>query len=289
METDVASTGWVAVLPVKRLTMAKTRLRGAVPGIPHDRLVLAMAADTLAAVLASPLVRRALAVTDDPDVTSTLAGLGAERVPDDGGTGLNAALARGAALAAGSPVVALTADLPALRPAELTAALTALAGDTRGFVPDAAGTGTVLLAAPAGAGLDPHFGPGSASAHAASGAVRLTGDWPSLRRDVDTAADLAAATALGLGRHTAELVGADRRYRVLRGDELGGGGVQGTVATFDERTGAGSVLLDDGAEVTFPGAAFAASGLRLLRIGQRVRLDRDDTGQISRVTLPTFP
>jgi 2-phospho-L-lactate guanylyltransferase len=65
--------------------------------------------------------------------------------------------------------------------------------------------------------------------------------------------------------------------------------MQGTVATFDERTGAGSVLLDDGAEVRFPASAFAASGLRLLRIGQRVRLDRDDTGEISRVTLPTFP
>jgi 2-phospho-L-lactate guanylyltransferase len=65
--------------------------------------------------------------------------------------------------------------------------------------------------------------------------------------------------------------------------------MQGTVATFDERTGAGSVLLDDGAEVRFPASAFAASGLRLLRIGQRVRLDRDDAGQISRVTLPTFP
>jgi cold shock CspA family protein len=65
--------------------------------------------------------------------------------------------------------------------------------------------------------------------------------------------------------------------------------MQGTVATFDERTGAGSVLLDDGAEVRFPAAAFAASGLRLLRIGQRVRLDRDGRGEIIRGTLPTFP
>ena len=65
--------------------------------------------------------------------------------------------------------------------------------------------------------------------------------------------------------------------------------MQGTVATFDERTGAGSVLLDDGAEVSFPASAFAASGLRLLRIGQRVRLERGDAGQISRVTIPTFP
>jgi 2-phospho-L-lactate guanylyltransferase len=65
--------------------------------------------------------------------------------------------------------------------------------------------------------------------------------------------------------------------------------VQGTVAAFDELTQAGSVLLDDGAELAFPAEAFAASGLRLLRVGQRVRLDRDEAGRVTRVTLPTLP
>src|SRR5919204_619987 len=67
------------------------------------------------------------------------------------------------------------------------------------IVPDASGTGTTLLTAPSGAALNPRFGTGSAAAHAASGAVPLVGPWPSLRRDVDTAADLRAAAALGLG------------------------------------------------------------------------------------------
>jgi 2-phospho-L-lactate guanylyltransferase len=65
--------------------------------------------------------------------------------------------------------------------------------------------------------------------------------------------------------------------------------MQATVATFDERTGAGTVLLDDGSEMAFPAEAFAASGLRLLRLGQRVRLDRDPSGAVTRVTLPTLP
>jgi 2-phospho-L-lactate guanylyltransferase len=65
--------------------------------------------------------------------------------------------------------------------------------------------------------------------------------------------------------------------------------VQGTVATFDTVTGSGTVLLDDGTEVRFPADAFAASGLRLLRLGQRVRLDRDASGQVSKVALPTMP
>jgi 2-phospho-L-lactate guanylyltransferase len=94
----------------------------------------------------------------------------------------------------------LTGDLPALRPAELGDALGRVAA--RSFVPDAPGTGTVLLAAVAGVALDPHFGVGSAAAHAASGAERIAGDWPSLRRDVDTVADLRAVLTLGVGPHT---------------------------------------------------------------------------------------
>jgi len=64
--------------------------------------------------------------------------------------------------------------------------------------------------------------------------------------------------------------------------------VQATVKDFDERTGAGSVLLDDGREVAFDPAAFAAGGLRLLRFGQRVRLEYDGD-RLVRVTIHTLP
>ena len=66
-------------------------------------------------------------------------------------------------------------------------------------------------------------------------------------------------------------------------------GMQGTVATFDDASRTGTVLLDDGAELAFPAAAFDASGLRHLRLGQRVRIDHDDVGTVTKVTLPTFP
>ena len=66
-------------------------------------------------------------------------------------------------------------------------------------------------------------------------------------------------------------------------------GVQGTVSEFESSTGSGAVLLDDGSRVPFPAAAFAASGLRLLRVGQRVRLERGDDGAVARVTLVTMP
>jgi 2-phospho-L-lactate guanylyltransferase len=66
-------------------------------------------------------------------------------------------------------------------------------------------------------------------------------------------------------------------------------GVQGTVATWDPESGAGSVLLDDGTPVAFPATAFHASGLRLLRLGQRVRLGYGPDGAVSEVSLITMP
>lgn len=64
--------------------------------------------------------------------------------------------------------------------------------------------------------------------------------------------------------------------------------MQGTVATFEQDKG-GSVLLDDGSTLTFGADAFAASGLRLLRLGQRVRIELGPGGVVSRLTLPTLP
>jgi cold shock CspA family protein len=54
--------------------------------------------------------------------------------------------------------------------------------------------------------------------------------------------------------------------------------MQATVSTFDPDTFTGSVLLDDGVEVAFPSTALAGTGLRLLRPGQRVRLETSGAG-----------
>jgi 2-phospho-L-lactate guanylyltransferase len=64
--------------------------------------------------------------------------------------------------------------------------------------------------------------------------------------------------------------------------------MQGTVASFDASTRGGVLLLDDGTELTFGARAFDASGLRLLRLGQRVRIDTEPDGTVVRVTLPTM-
>jgi 2-phospho-L-lactate guanylyltransferase len=198
---------WSLVVPVKVLARAKSRL--AVLAGPHrEALALAMAADTVAAALACPVVDRVVAVTDDAEAARVLAALGALVAGDDPDRGLNPALRHGADLVAarwpGSGIGALAADLPALRPAELEAGLRAAARFPQAFVADAAGSGTTLYAAGPGTRFWPRFGPGSAARHRAAGAAELTlPGLSSLRRDVDQPPDLSAASDLGVGPRTA--------------------------------------------------------------------------------------
>jgi 2-phospho-L-lactate guanylyltransferase len=62
--------------------------------------------------------------------------------------------------------------------------------------------------------------------------------------------------------------------------------MQGTVATYDPDTQAGTLLLDDGSELAFPPEAFRRSGLRLLRPGQRLTVETDTAGGVERLRLP---
>lgn len=206
----VAVPAWSVVVPAKRLAVAKTRLRpltdiAADPAVAHDALVLALLADTLTAALGCSLVAEVVVVTDEPAAADLAHRLGARTVADEPDAGLNAALEHGAGAATGDAVAALSSDLPALRPAELGAALTAAGAAPRCLVPDVHGTGTTLLTA-VGTPLRPRFGSGSARTHQEDGAVPLAGDWPGLLRDVDALDDLRAAVALGVGRRTAHLL-----------------------------------------------------------------------------------
>ncbi|MFG2789373.1 hypothetical protein [Streptomyces sp. NPDC048419] len=64
--------------------------------------------------------------------------------------------------------------------------------------------------------------------------------------------------------------------------------MQATAYTYDPNTRDGSVLLDDGTPVPFDAAAFDAGGLRLLRPGQRVRIELEGTKDSPRITLVTL-
>jgi cold shock CspA family protein len=53
--------------------------------------------------------------------------------------------------------------------------------------------------------------------------------------------------------------------------------MQASVHRYDDNDGSGSVLLDDGREIPFDGEVMDASGLRLLRPGQRVSIEMSDS------------
>lgn len=61
--------------------------------------------------------------------------------------------------------------------------------------------------------------------------------------------------------------------------------MQGSVHTFDPGDDSGSVLLDDGRVVALGTDALLGSGLRGLRVGQRLSLDlvAGDPGTVARV------
>jgi 2-phospho-L-lactate guanylyltransferase len=201
---DAVSSEWTVVLPLKGGANAKSRL-----GAPA-RLATAIALDCLDAVLACDPVGTVVVVTADSRL-GELAGAGGALVRPESvpGAGLPAAIRDGLAGIHGRCAV-LLGDLPALRPADLSTALRLAADRLTGelprpgmvFVPDAEGTGTVLLTALRPADLRPAFGPASAAAHQAAGALRLDVDLARLRRDVDTPADLRVAVTLGVGPRT---------------------------------------------------------------------------------------
>lgn len=193
---------WRLIVPVKGAPDAKSRLR-VDPGVARIDVARAMALDTIEAALASPAVASVLVVSSDPQVAAMVTGAGA-RVEPDPGTGLNDAVRRGRdRLAAESDarVAVLLADLPALRAPDLTAALEVCSRYDAAYVPDAEGTGTVLLTAARPDLLQPAFGADSAHRHHEV-AHRTELDLPRLRRDVDLAVSLSSAQALGLGPRT---------------------------------------------------------------------------------------
>lgn len=267
---------WHLVVPVKGGASAKSRLHPPA-GVGREDLALALATDCLTACCAGMPPGRVLVVTSDERVRAVARGLGA-RIVADPGAGLDAAVVAGRDQAVATdpegPVAVLLGDLPSLRPDDLVSALAVAVAHPLALVPDASGTGTVLLTAVEGTSLQPSFGEGSAARHEAAGHHRLELALPRLRTDVDDDRALRAALALGVGAATAGVLAAAPATLPP---------MQASVHSFDEETGAGSALLDDGREVRFSSAVFAASALRHLRVGQRLSIDLGEGTTVDRL------
>ncbi len=206
-------SGWAVIIPVKPTAIGKSRLE--IPGVDRVTLARAIALDTIAAAVACPAVAQVHVVTDDGALVALAFDIpGLRFTSEDDGTstarGIDPAVAVGARRAGeGMPRAALLGDLPALRTEDLEAALVSASAVDRAVVADAEGTGTTLVTAGRGIALETSFGAGSFARHVALGCVPLAiADSSTLRRDVDTAEQLDAAAALGVGPRTARVLAA---------------------------------------------------------------------------------
>lgn len=199
-----ASRTW-ALVPIRGLETAKTRLGGDLDPEERAALVTELLRRTLAATRDAPRIAGTVVVTTDgaaAEIARLHDAIGlVERAP-----GLNAAItaARSVAEARGATgVLVLPADLPAVSAAALDDLLATADEATRdepvvGLVADRHGSGTnVLFLRPPGV-IEPAFGAGSRVRHElaaiAVGARFLELGGP-LSLDVDTAADLLDAEA----------------------------------------------------------------------------------------------
>jgi 2-phospho-L-lactate guanylyltransferase len=185
-----------AVVPVKALAAAKSRLRPRLGDRDALRLTLAMLGDVLEALLAVRALGPVAVVTPDAEVAEVARAAGADaRVRPD--PGLNAAVDdAAAALAPSGPLLVVLGDVPGVRAAELEVLLAALddaGGPGVALAPASDGGTSALLRAPSDC-IPASFGPGSAKAHrdlaARTGVAFRELALPSLALDIDEPDDL---------------------------------------------------------------------------------------------------
>lgn len=209
-----------AVLPVKRFTQAKQRLRASIAESARQELVTAMVSDVLSALADVDAIDLTVLVTRE--LAAVAAADDGTLIVQDAEQGQSAAVQLGieAAVAHGAErVLCIPGDCPALDPSEVAALLDqgidASAQAEVVIIPDRHGTGTNgLLLRPPHA-IAPSFGPDSCArhvtlAHEAGLQCRIVSP-SSLLLDVDTGEDLQALR----GRLQHERVWASRTRAVL--------------------------------------------------------------------------
>jgi 2-phospho-L-lactate guanylyltransferase len=192
-----------AIVPVKPLGQAKSRLADSLA--PHQRatLVQDMLARTIATLRLVPAVQRIAVVTGDAEVEAWSREAGLRVVPERGDPDLNRALqmATETARSEGAQAVLIVhADLPRVTADELQAMAGGLDGAPCVVVaPDRHGRGTnALLCAPPGL-IEYRFGEGSFALHCAqaqaAGARLVVHSAPGLALDIDLPEDLDVLSA----------------------------------------------------------------------------------------------
>jgi len=195
----MSAATFTALIPMKRLAGAKTRLQQSLAGAARAELAVEMFAHVVDAVRATPCIADVYAVTADPMVAAR-AWEEEIGVLADYGDGLNAALEGALTVVRGAgadAIVIVQGDLPWLAPSALQALLERIEPGGGALATDHHGRGTSALAWRGRPGFTRFaFGDDSAARHveiasAAGMRLRVRSGAPAFR-DVDTDADLAA-------------------------------------------------------------------------------------------------
>lgn len=218
-----------ALIPVKALAGAKTRLASVLSPAFRQALCLAMLEDVVGAARAARRVEQVVVLAADRAALRLATRLGVQTLPEPPGLpGLNEALAlacRTLAAAGARAVLVLPMDVPLADPADIDALCAVDGAPAVALCPAADGGTNALLLAPPTV-IAPAFGPGSAALHAhqaaAAGVTCRVLDLPSLRLDVDGPADLDRVLAAGKPTKTAQVLAAGA-LPVAAAGEIGAG------------------------------------------------------------------
>lgn len=187
-----------AVIPIKRLCDAKSRLADRLSAPERAELVTALLRRTLAVVRASGLVSQVALVTPEESLGTDL---GVRVLPD--GDDLNAGLGAAARWAIGAGargLLMLPGDLPLLQTTDLHALLSMRAPGIAIAQTGDGGTGALYLVPPDC--IQPSFGPGSFERHVdlarEAGLPARIVQRAGLTFDLDTPADLKRSRRLGV-------------------------------------------------------------------------------------------
>ncbi|CAN5317011.1 2-phospho-L-lactate guanylyltransferase [soil metagenome] len=186
----------VAVVPIKKLEDAKTRLAERLTPPERRCLVLNLLRHVLTTLQESSLVHETIVVTPDPGVLREAELLGADRFLQTG-VGLNAAVRLGrehALRREATTMLVLLPDLPLLTVTDIDALVGAAGEGMLVLAPDRHGSGTNAIVLHPPDAIDPAFGINSLYAHRASAQEKgfLLREYHSIGTgfDLDTEADL---------------------------------------------------------------------------------------------------
>ena len=201
-----------AIVPVKRFSAAKSRLKKLLDPAARIDLSRAMLEDVLYALSGLSGRVSIRIVSADPDAATIAWRYGAQTVLDRQEAGTSAAVAQGIASLPQrwTRVLVMPADIPFVTESEIDRVLAALPGSGVVLVPAERDGGTNMLAMAAASQITPQFGEGSFERHVA--AARAASIEPAVIRlsgaghDIDMEADLRGPMPCAEGTRTRHIL-----------------------------------------------------------------------------------